>query len=73
LVNSTNNALAIYTAAEVAFETVAGVSYQIQGISTLGGGWQNIGAPIAGTGAAMSYVTPTRRNTQQFFRVIHTP
>jgi hypothetical protein len=73
LVNSPDNTLAIYTAAEVVFDTVVGTSYQIQGISTLGGGWQNIGSPIAGTGSSISYVTPTRSNTQQFFRVVHTP
>ena len=73
LVNSTDNAVAIYTAAEVAFDTVVGTSYQIQGISTLGGGWQNIGSPIAGTGSSVSYVTPTRSSVQQFFRVVHTP
>jgi hypothetical protein len=65
------NAVQIYTAAEVAFNTVAGKTYQVQGISSLGGGWQNIGAPIVGTGNSMSYVTPTRQNTQQFFRVVH--
>lgn len=73
VVGSTNNAIAIYTAAEVAFDTVVGTSYQIQGISTLGGGWQNIGSSIAGTGSTVSYVTPTRSNAQQFFRVVHTP
>jgi hypothetical protein len=73
LVNSTNNALAIYTAAEVVFDTVSNKTYQIQGISGLGGVWQNIGSPIAGTGTAMSYVTPTRTGAQQFFRVLETP
>jgi hypothetical protein len=72
LVNS-DNTLAIYTAAEVVFDTVVGTSYQIQGISALGGGWQNIDGPIPGTGSSISYVTPTRSNTQQFFRVVHTP
>ncbi|MDB6038769.1 MAG: hypothetical protein JWM99_2610 [Verrucomicrobiales bacterium] len=73
LSNSPDNTLAIYTAAEVVFDTVVGTSYQIQGISTLGGGWQNIGSPIAGTGSSISYVTPTRNDLQQFFRVTHTP
>ena len=50
----------IYTAAEIAFDTEIGRSYQIQAISNLGGGWQPVGAPIPGTGQAMSYVTPTR-------------
>jgi hypothetical protein len=65
------NAVQIYTAAEVAFNTAVGKTYQVQGISSLGGGWQNIGAPIAGTGNSISYVAPTRQNTQQFFRVLH--
>jgi hypothetical protein len=67
------NTLTIYTAAEVAFNTELGKTYQIQAISTLGGGWQNIGEPITGTGAPISYVTPTRQNAQMFFRVEHTP
>ena len=72
LVNSggeTNNVIHIYTAAEVSFDTQVGKTYQIQAISSLSGGWQNIGQPIAGTGKAVSYVTPTRQNVQQFYRV----
>jgi hypothetical protein len=65
------NAIAIYTAAEVAFATEVGKTYQVQGISSLSGGWQNIGDPIPGTGNPMSYVTPTRQNAQMFFRVVH--
>jgi hypothetical protein len=60
----------IFTAAEVAFNTEVGKKYQIQAISDLGGGWANIGAPIDGTGAAMSYVTPTREKVQQYYRVV---
>jgi hypothetical protein len=67
------NAIAIYTAAEVAFNTQVGTTYQIQAVSSLGDGWQNVGTPIAGTGSAVSYLTPTRKNVQQFFRVVHTP
>jgi hypothetical protein len=63
----------IYTAAEVAFNTETGKNYQLQAISTLGGGWSNIGQPLQGTGSAMSFVTPTRANTQQFFRVVSNP
>ncbi|MFO1487665.1 MAG: cytochrome c3 family protein [Verrucomicrobiota bacterium] len=73
MINSTNNTIAIFTAAEVAFDTGVGTNYQIQGISTLNGGWQNIGAAIPGTGSTVSYLTPTRTNTMQFFRVMHTP
>jgi hypothetical protein len=73
LVNSATNTVQIFTAAEVTFNTQVGVNYQIQSISSLGGGWQNVGAPIAGTGSAVSYLTPTRKNVQQFYRVSHTP
>lgn len=68
------NTIQIYTAADVTFNTVAGTTYQIQEVSNLGGGWQNVGAPIVATNsAAFSYLTPTRGNFQQFFRVIHAP
>lgn len=73
IVNGPTNTIAIYTAAEVAFNTTVGETYQIQGISNLYGGWQNIGNPIAGTGTTVSYLTPTRTNVMQFFRVVHTP
>ena len=67
------NTVAIYTAAEVTFNTQVGTTYQIQSISSLGDPWQNVGGSIAGTGEAISYVTPTRELPQQFFRVVHTP
>jgi hypothetical protein len=67
------NSIAIYTAAEVAFNTDVGTTYQIQSISSWGAGWTNVGAPIQGTGNPVSYVTPTRGNAQQFYRVVHTP
>jgi hypothetical protein len=71
LVNSgATNSLAIYTAAEVAFNTEVGKTYQVQAISSLSGKWSNVGAPIPGTGTSLSYVTPTRGNAQQFFRVL---
>jgi hypothetical protein len=68
-----NDTIHIYTAAEVVFDTEVGRTYQIQSVSSLGGGWQNIGGPIPGTGQSISYVTPTRSNAQQFYRVSHTP
>ena len=68
-----NNTIRIYTAAEIVFNTEVGKTYQIQAISTLGGGWVNIGAPVAGTGQSVSYVTPTRSKLQQFYRVVSTP
>jgi hypothetical protein len=67
------NTIHIYTAAEIAFDTEVGLNYQIQAISTLGSGWQNLGAPIPGTGQAISYVTPTRPNAQQYYRVEISP
>jgi hypothetical protein len=67
------NTIHIYTAAEIVFDTEVGTTYQIQSVSSLSGGWQNIGGPIAGTGQSISYVTPTRSNAQQFYRVAHTP
>jgi hypothetical protein len=72
-IGGSTNSIRIYLAAEIAFDTEVGVSYQIQAISTLGGGWTNVGAPIAGTGNAISYVTPTRSKLQQYYRVVHTP
>ncbi len=73
IVNGAANTIAIYTAAEIAFNTQIGTSYQIQGISALTGSWQNISTNIPGTGGSISYVTPTRNNAQMFFRVVHTP
>ena len=67
------NAVTIYTAAEVNFNTQVGTTYQIQSISALGEEWQNVGGSIAGTGGSISYVTQTREPKQQFFRVVHTP
>jgi hypothetical protein len=70
---SPTNTIAIFTAAEVVFDTVVGTTYQIQSIGSLSGGWQNVGGPIAGNGKSYSYLTPTRKDVQQFFRVQHTP
>ena len=66
---SGTNTIQIYTAAEVSFNTELGKTYQIQSVSSLSSGWQNVGKPISGTGNAISYVTPTRQNVQQFYRV----
>ena len=63
------NTIQIYTAAEVAFNTVQGKTYQVQAASSVSSGWQNVGAPIPGSGKAVSYVTPTRQNVKQFYRV----
>jgi hypothetical protein len=71
--NGSTNTVQIYTAAEVTFNTEVGKTYQVQAASSLSSGWQNVSAQIAGTGAAVSYLTPTRKNVQQFFRVVHNP
>jgi hypothetical protein len=73
IVNGATNTIAIYKAAEVVFNTQVGTTYQIQGISNITGTWQNISTNIPGTGGSISYLTPTRNNTQMFFRVAHTP
>jgi len=68
------NSLQIYTAADITFNTVAGTTYQIQEVSSLSQGWQNVGNPIVATNSAsLSYLTPTVGNPQQFFRVVHNP
>jgi hypothetical protein len=72
--NTKTNTLEIYTAADITWNTVAGTTYQIQEVSSLSQGWQNVGSPILATNtASMSYLTPTVGNLQQFFRVVHTP
>jgi predicted CXXCH cytochrome family protein len=67
------NAVTIYTAAEINFNTQVGVTYQIQSIGKMGDAWQNVGGSIAGNGGSMRYLTQTRNPSQQFFRVVHTP
>ena len=71
--NAATNIVQIYKAAEVVYNTEVGKTYQLQAISSLDGGWKNIGSPVAGTGNAVSLVTPTRVNGQQFYRVQITP
>jgi hypothetical protein len=73
IVNGATNTVAIYTAAEIAFNTQVGETYTVQGITALTGNWSNISTNIPGTGTAISYLTPTRGNTQMFYRVVHTP
>lgn len=72
-IGGSTNKLHIYTAAEIAFNTEVGKTYQIQVVSSLGGGWQNIGAPIPGTGQTISYVTPMRTKAQQYYQVVSSP
>jgi hypothetical protein len=71
--NTPTNTLEIYTAADVEFDTVAGMTYQIQEVTSLSDGWKNVGPPIvATTNASISYLTPTVGNLQQYFRVVST-
>ena len=65
------NTIQIYTAAEVVFNTESNKTYQIQAASSLSSGWQNVGPleGIQGTGQPYSYVTPTRQDVKQFYRV----
>ena len=69
---SQTNTIAIFTAAEVSFNTEVGKTYQLQAVSEVNKVWQNVGSPIAGTGQPVSYVTPTRKDVQQYFRVVTT-
>jgi hypothetical protein len=62
----------IYTAAEVSFFTETGKTYQLQSVSSLGGGWQNVGSPVQGTGDVVTHLTSTRGDGQQFYRVVVT-
>jgi hypothetical protein len=71
VVNGATNSIAIYTAAQVSFNTVVGTTYSLQGITALTGSWQTI-TNIVGTGGSVSYLTPTRGTQQMFFRVVHT-
>jgi hypothetical protein len=71
--SGTNSNIQIYTAAEISFNTTVGTTYQIQAIGSLSGGWSNVGNPIVGTGAPVSYLTSTRNNPQMFFRVSTSP
>ena len=73
VVNGATNTVAIYTAAEISFNTQVGETYTIQGITALTGNWSNISTNIPGTGTAVSYLTPTRGTQQMFYRVVHTP
>lgn len=68
------NTIHIYTAADVTFDTEPGTTYQIQEVSALSDGWQNIGSPIVSTNSgSISYLTPTVGTVQQYFRVVQTP
>lgn len=71
--NGSTNSIQIYTAAEITFNTQVGVMYQLQSISSLSASWQNVGDPVQGTGESYSFLTPTRLDKQQYYRVVHTP
>jgi len=69
-IGGSTNTIQIYTAAEVVFNTEVGKKYQLQSISSVNEDWSNVGGKIDGTGSSMSFVTPTRKNPTQFFRVV---
>ena len=71
--SSGDNTIRIYTAAEVNFDTVAGKTYYIDAMSVLGSGWTRIASINATNTGSMSYLTPTRKNIQQYYRVSHSP
>lgn len=61
----------IYTAAELEFYSEVGTTYQIQAVSELNSTWENVGAPIEGTGDVISRVTSARSpEGKSFFRVV---
>jgi hypothetical protein len=74
--NTPTNTLVISTAADITWDTVAGMTYQVQEVASLSDGWRDVGSPIAVTvtnAGSMSYLTPTAGNLQQYFRVVSTP
>jgi hypothetical protein len=71
--NTPTNTVQIYTAAEIAFNTKVGTTYQVQAASAINTTWQNVSTNIPGTGTAVSFLTPTRQNVQQYYRVVHHP
>jgi len=64
------NTIAIFTAAEIVFNSEVGKSYQIQAITAVTAAWEDVGAPIPGTGAPISFVAPTRNKVQMYYRVV---
>jgi predicted CXXCH cytochrome family protein len=70
--NTSTNTVSIFMAAEVTFDTAVGSTYTVLECTSLSSGWQPVSPPIAGTGSTVSFLAPTRKNLQQFFRVSHT-
>jgi hypothetical protein len=69
-----SNAIAIYPAADITFNTLSNWTYQIQEVNDLNGTWEDVQNPIvAPITGSMSYLTPTTGNLQQYFRVVETP
>jgi hypothetical protein len=63
----------IYTAAELEFSATAGKRYQIQAVSQVSGGWQNVGDPIQSTGDLIQHLISTRTRYQEYYRVVEVP
>ncbi len=63
----------IYTAAEFEFASQSGTTYQIQAVTEMNGGWQNVGDPITGDGSMIQRFFSTRSANQNYFRVVELP
>lgn len=58
-----------YTAVEVEFQALVGVSYQLQAL-TPAGSWESVGGKITGTGASYRLLLSTREAPMKMWRVI---
>ena len=60
----------IWHAAEITWFSVLDAQYQIQwALDANAATWNNLGAPVAGTGSAMSVFDATRNGARKFYRV----
>ena len=63
--------VAIWPAIEIGWESVTGVTYQVQCTTDLiSGVWSNIGPAVAGTGTPHSIFDTTRKSGQKYYRVV---
>jgi len=68
--DNTGDGTSIYTAVELVFDTAVGTSYQVQSSLDSGVTWEDVGAPIAGTGKRVSFMAPTRHQDHELFQVV---
>ena len=67
-------AASIHPAAEIAWPTLPGVSYQVQtSLSLDNPNWTDFGSPVIGNGSEMSVFDSTRNKAKQFYRIITIP